>query len=57
MILQAIEAGYATALHDLRTGGLDDAVRAWRPDLSADVRHPTRPPTDPTATARDHPRP
>jgi hypothetical protein len=34
MLVQAIEAGYATALHDLRDGGLDEAVRAWRPDLT-----------------------
>jgi hypothetical protein len=33
MLVQAIEVGYATALYDLRTGHLDDAVREWRPDL------------------------
>lgn len=35
MLLRAVEAGYATALHDLRDGRLDDAVRAWRPDLTS----------------------
>ena len=31
--VQAIEAGYATGLYDLRAGRLDEAVREWRPDL------------------------
>lgn len=34
MLVQAIEAGYATALHDLRDGRLDDASRAWRSNLT-----------------------
>ena len=33
MLVQAIEAGYATALRDIRDGRLDGEIRMWRPDL------------------------
>ncbi|MFC4948289.1 hypothetical protein [Pseudonocardia sp. GCM10023141] len=33
MLTQAVEIGYATALDDLRSGRLDDAIREWRPEL------------------------
>jgi hypothetical protein len=36
MLVQAIDAGYAAALRDLREGSLDDANRAWRTDLTPD---------------------
>jgi hypothetical protein len=45
MLLQAIEAGYATALHDLRDGGLDEAVRAWCPE-PPEPPHPTPTPAN-----------
>ncbi|MFE5868759.1 hypothetical protein ACFQ6V_08905 [Streptomyces roseifaciens] len=33
MFAQAIEVGYAAALHDVRDGAFDERVRDWRPDL------------------------
>ncbi len=33
MLINALEAGYATALSNLRDGDLDDEIREWRPDL------------------------
>jgi hypothetical protein len=34
MLVQAIEAGYAAALGDIRSGSLDDEIRTWRPGLA-----------------------
>ncbi|MGH3328985.1 MAG: hypothetical protein ACRDPT_14545 [Streptomycetales bacterium] len=33
MLVQAIEAGYMTALQGVRNGDFDDEIRMWRPDL------------------------
>ncbi|GGK41767.1 hypothetical protein GCM10010124_38220 [Pilimelia terevasa] len=33
MFCQAIEAGYATALRDVREGRYDAEIQTWRPDL------------------------
>ena len=34
MFVQAIEIGYMAALHDVRDGGFDNDIRAWRPELA-----------------------
>lgn len=36
LITQAIEIGYATALHDVRAGGFDGEIPEWRPSLFAE---------------------
>ncbi|MFF9320235.1 hypothetical protein ACF1D3_12930, partial [Streptomyces sp. NPDC014728] len=33
LITQAIEVGYATALHDVRDGGFEGEIPEWRPSL------------------------
>lgn len=33
LITEAIEVGYATALHDVRNGDFDGDIPAWRPGL------------------------
>jgi hypothetical protein len=33
LITEAIEVGYATALHDVRNGNFDEDLQEWRPAL------------------------
>lgn len=34
MFLHALEAGYLTALRDVRNGDLDEQILEWRPELA-----------------------
>jgi hypothetical protein len=34
MLIQAIEIGYATAMHDVRDGQFDGEIKMWRPNIT-----------------------